>query len=89
MPWGPIVNLAIKIILMFLDKRSSSRDAKQKFLEFILHFDAHLPVKLNDQYRRQLNQVKSEVKQNEYRIKNLERMLDTYKKAYEASNGKV
>ena len=59
--WAPILSLAIKMILWFLERQENADRQKTMFLEFVaaMEKDQLLSVKLNQSYREQVEAMKA------------------------------
>lgn len=81
-PWQSIFAIAIKFIFMIFDKNEKYQKAKKLMLQFIDEVDRQAPVKVRQQYKRDIEALRAELRAEAIKNKSNEDEAKNYKKAY-------
>lgn len=82
-PWATIISFLITVILKIFEKNDEYKELKKDLYRFLDKVDTKIPVKIHDSYRRQLDALREELRQEQVALKSVEIARDNYKKAYE------
>ena len=95
-PWGLVVTFGVKVLTFVfekvIDKNSKTEEAKRSFYEFVDHLDNYMPMRINDEHRRQMAEARRRRLKAEARLKEQDKKIklqDEQIKSLVQENGKL
>lgn len=81
-PWQAIFGILLKLVFAIFDKNEKYKESKKLMLRLINEVDRQVPIRVRNKYKKDIEILMAELKQEEIYNKNNAEKIGNYKKAY-------